>query len=147
LGNSVTTISREDESEIVATIHWNIVNKNTITMNGKTQNIDEVFPKSKALSRYLDSPSPSHSEYRNVSRSRVYTTADGEKFKWKNTIKLYVSVGALLSLRYSNDFSTESYSTVCIRKRAEHSNILPNLIRRTQGYKVYPRYLVNGPPS
>ncbi|KAB5591481.1 hypothetical protein CTheo_5085 [Ceratobasidium theobromae] len=82
LGNRITTITRGDDSEVVAVIHWNLITKNTITMDGKTQTFDEVFPKPKKLSR-----------------SRVYTTAGGEKFRWKNTIKLYcISESTGLSL-------------------------------------------------
>ncbi|CAE6430235.1 hypothetical protein ACGC1H_001208 [Rhizoctonia solani] len=72
LKNITTTITRAEESDVVAVIHWNVTDKNEITMNGITKRINDVFPKTKTLGR-----------------SRVYTTPDGEKFKWKNLIKLY----------------------------------------------------------
>ncbi|CAE6432586.1 unnamed protein product [Rhizoctonia solani] len=72
LKNITTTITRADESDIVAIIHWNVLNKNEITMNGVTQRINDIFPKPNKLGR-----------------TRVYTTADGEQFKWMNFIKLY----------------------------------------------------------
>ncbi|CAE6424586.1 hypothetical protein RSOLAG22IIIB_06798 [Rhizoctonia solani] len=72
LKNITTTITRADESNIIAVVHWNIKHKNEVTINGITQRINDVFPKTKALGR-----------------SRVYTTPNGERFKWKNVIKLY----------------------------------------------------------
>ncbi|CAE6528005.1 unnamed protein product [Rhizoctonia solani] len=70
LGPSQTTIKREDS--VIATIQWNLVKGSTITINGKTSAIDEVFPRSGALSV-----------------TRVWTTSNGEQFKWKDSMKLY----------------------------------------------------------
>ncbi|CAE6432580.1 unnamed protein product [Rhizoctonia solani] len=70
--NFTTTITRANESDVVAVIHWSLLNKDKITMNGVTQNINDVFPRSKKLGT-----------------SRVYTTAAGEQFKWKYTTRLY----------------------------------------------------------
>ncbi|CAE7161112.1 unnamed protein product [Rhizoctonia solani] len=72
LKNHTTTITRGEESDIVAVIHWNVVEKNEITMNGITQRINDVFPKPNK-----------------IKRTRVYTAPSGEKFRWKNTVKLY----------------------------------------------------------
>ncbi|KAB5591470.1 hypothetical protein CTheo_5074 [Ceratobasidium theobromae] len=80
LGNSETIIKRGNQ--IVATIQWKIFHKDTITMDGRTTTINEVFPRSKKLST-----------------SRVYTMPSGEQFKWKDTSKLYcVSVDTGLNL-------------------------------------------------
>ncbi|CAE6509865.1 unnamed protein product [Rhizoctonia solani] len=70
--NETTTITRADESDIVAVVHWNAIGKNTITMNGITQNINDVFPHSSK-----------------TKSSRLVTTEDGETLKWKYTVKLY----------------------------------------------------------
>ncbi|KAF8599232.1 hypothetical protein BDV93DRAFT_511791 [Ceratobasidium sp. AG-I] len=70
VGNSETTITRKEE--IIATIQWKPFARNTLTMNGITSTVQDVFPRSKA-----------------ISTSRVYTTAEGLKFKWKGTEKLY----------------------------------------------------------
>ncbi|KAJ1310743.1 hypothetical protein OPQ81_009265 [Rhizoctonia solani] len=75
LKDANTTITRADESDVVAVIHWNALRKNELTMKGTTVRVDDVFPKTKRLNL--------------GSRSRVYTTADGEKFEWKYTIRLY----------------------------------------------------------
>ncbi|CAE6486682.1 unnamed protein product [Rhizoctonia solani] len=72
LKNITTTITRADESDIVAVIHWNLLDKNEITMNGMTQRVIDVFPRVKTMGR-----------------SRMYTASDGEKFTWKNSMKLY----------------------------------------------------------
>ncbi|KAG8762419.1 hypothetical protein FRC11_009501, partial [Ceratobasidium sp. 423] len=80
LGPSQTTITRGDS--VIATIQWNLVKGSTITMNGKTSPIDEVFPRSGALSV-----------------SRVWTTLNGEQIKWKGSARLYcVSVEGGLNL-------------------------------------------------
>ncbi|KAH7330664.1 hypothetical protein B0J17DRAFT_679051 [Rhizoctonia solani] len=72
LKNYTTTITRADESDVVAVIHWSVVHKDKITMNGVTQTIDDAFPKSRKLGI-----------------SRVHTTAEGEQFKWKYSTRLY----------------------------------------------------------
>ncbi|KAJ1310720.1 hypothetical protein OPQ81_009243 [Rhizoctonia solani] len=80
LGDSETTIKRGDR--IIATIQWKIFHKSTLTMGGKSFAINEVFPRSKQMST-----------------SRVYTMPNGEKFKWKDSSKLYcVSVNSGLNL-------------------------------------------------
>ncbi|KAJ1307832.1 hypothetical protein OPQ81_001914 [Rhizoctonia solani] len=80
LGPSQTTIKRGDS--VIATIQWNLVKGSTITINGRTSPIDEVFPRSGTLSM-----------------SRIWTTSNGEQFKWKDSAKLYcVSVGSGLNL-------------------------------------------------
>ncbi|KAJ1310753.1 hypothetical protein OPQ81_009275 [Rhizoctonia solani] len=113
LKNVTTTITRADESDVVAVIHWNVLDKNEITMNGTTQRIIDVFPKTKT-----------------VGRTRVYTTADGEKFKWKNTIKLYCvseSTGLNIATYYKTLFGSfrEKKSTLDIAPSALHlSDIL-----------------------
>ncbi|KAG9126335.1 hypothetical protein FRC07_003856 [Ceratobasidium sp. 392] len=56
-------------------------------MNGKTSAIKEIMPKPKMLST-----------------SRVYTAADGQKFKWKDSKKLYVNTGFHLATYYRNSF-------------------------------------------
>ncbi|KDN38440.1 hypothetical protein RSAG8_09534, partial [Rhizoctonia solani AG-8 WAC10335] len=113
LKNITTTVTRADESDIVAVIHWNVMDKNEITMNGTTQRINDVFPKTKKLGR-----------------SRVYTTQYGEKFKWKNTIKLYC-VSELTGLNIATYYRTffgglrEKKSTLDIAPSALHlSDIL-----------------------
>ncbi|KAG8687524.1 hypothetical protein FRC11_007082 [Ceratobasidium sp. 423] len=78
LGDSETTIRRGDQ--VVATIQWKTFSKSTLTMGGKVAPINEVFPRSKQL-------------------STIYTMPNGEKFKWKDTLKLYcVSVDTGLNL-------------------------------------------------
>ncbi|KDN48654.1 hypothetical protein RSAG8_02641, partial [Rhizoctonia solani AG-8 WAC10335] len=80
LGPSQTTIKRGDT--VIATIQWNLVKGSTISINGKTSPIDEVFPRSGTLTM-----------------SRVWTAANGERFKWKDSAKLYcVSVETGLNL-------------------------------------------------
>ncbi|CAE6506857.1 unnamed protein product [Rhizoctonia solani] len=80
LGDSETTIKRGDQ--IVATVQWKTFNKSMLTMGGKSTPIKEVFPRCKQLST-----------------SRIYTMSNGERFKWKDTSKLYcVSVDTGLNL-------------------------------------------------
>ncbi|CUA68541.1 hypothetical protein RSOLAG22IIIB_03579 [Rhizoctonia solani] len=69
-GPSQTTIKRGET--VIATIQWNLVKGSNISMNDKTSAIDEVFPRSGALSM-----------------SRVWTTTTGEQLKWKDSVKLY----------------------------------------------------------
>ncbi|CEL58366.1 hypothetical protein RSOLAG1IB_03112 [Rhizoctonia solani AG-1 IB] len=110
--NITTTITRGDES-VVAVIRWNVLDKNEITMNGITQRVIDIFPRSKALTR-----------------SRVYTTADGEIFKWKNSTKLYCvseNTGLNLATYYKSLFAMfrEKKSTLDIAPSAVHlSDIL-----------------------
>ncbi|CAE6430850.1 unnamed protein product [Rhizoctonia solani] len=107
LKNITTTVTRADESDIVAVIHWNVMDKNEITMNGTTRRINDVFPKTKKLGR-----------------SRVYTTQYGEKFKWKNTIKLYASKHATYYRTFFGGLR-EKKSTLDIAPSALHlSDIL-----------------------
>ncbi|CUA73464.1 hypothetical protein RSOLAG22IIIB_10820 [Rhizoctonia solani] len=70
LGGSNTTIKKGDQ--ILAVIHWKAFQQSTITWNGQTTTIKEIFPRSKALST-----------------SRIYTAPSGEQFKWKCSPKLY----------------------------------------------------------
>ncbi|CAE6493543.1 unnamed protein product [Rhizoctonia solani] len=80
LGSSDTTIKKGDQT--LAIVHWKPFQRSTITWNGRTTTIKEIFPRSTALST-----------------SRVYTIPSGEKFKWKNSSKLYcVSVDTGLNL-------------------------------------------------
>ncbi|KAH7330668.1 hypothetical protein B0J17DRAFT_159945 [Rhizoctonia solani] len=51
LKNITTTITRADESDIVAVIHWNVLDKNEITMSGVTRRINDLFPKPNRLGR------------------------------------------------------------------------------------------------
>ncbi|CAE6530602.1 unnamed protein product [Rhizoctonia solani] len=70
--SETTTITRADESDVVAVIHWNAIEKNTITMNGTTRKIGDVFPRTSRLGS-----------------SRLVIAEDGEMFKWNYTTKLY----------------------------------------------------------
>ncbi|CAE6402117.1 unnamed protein product [Rhizoctonia solani] len=70
LGGSETTVKRGDQ--ILATIHWKAFKRSTITWNGQTTTIKEIFPRA-----------------RKFSMSRIYTTSTGEQFKWKDKGKLY----------------------------------------------------------
>ncbi|CAE6448653.1 unnamed protein product [Rhizoctonia solani] len=80
LGRSETTIKRGDQ--LLATIHWQVFSTSTITWNGQTTKIKEIFPRSRMLSV-----------------SRIYTTPGGEKIKWKDKARLYcVSVDTGLNL-------------------------------------------------
>ncbi|CUA73463.1 hypothetical protein RSOLAG22IIIB_10819 [Rhizoctonia solani] len=80
LGGSETTVKRGDQ--VLATIHWKWFLRSTITWDGQTTKIDEIFPRSRRLSV-----------------SRIYTTPSGEKFKWKDKARLYcVSVDTGLNL-------------------------------------------------
>ncbi|CAE7182664.1 unnamed protein product [Rhizoctonia solani] len=80
LGSSDTTITKG--GQILAVIHWKAFQRNTITWNGQTTPISEIFPRPKALST-----------------SRVYTAPSGEQFKWKSSTKLYcVSADTRLNL-------------------------------------------------
>ncbi|CUA74369.1 hypothetical protein RSOLAG22IIIB_11157 [Rhizoctonia solani] len=71
LGGSETTVKRGDQ--VLATIHWKLFLRSTITWDGQTTKINEIFPRSRRLSL-----------------SRIYTTPSGEKFKWKDKARLYV---------------------------------------------------------
>ncbi|CAE7182659.1 unnamed protein product [Rhizoctonia solani] len=80
LGGSETTIKRGDQ--LLAIIHWKLFLRSTITWNGQTTKIGEIFPRS-----------------RTFSVSRIYTMPSGEKFKWKDKARLYcVSVDTGLNL-------------------------------------------------
>ncbi|CAE6439977.1 unnamed protein product [Rhizoctonia solani] len=70
--SETTTITRADDSDIVAIIYWNAVEKNAITINGITQKVNDVFPKTSKMGS-----------------SRLVMTGDGETFKWNYTTKLY----------------------------------------------------------
>ncbi|CAE6530067.1 unnamed protein product [Rhizoctonia solani] len=69
-GNSDVTIMRGDK--IIAVIHWKWFERSTLTMNGKTTKISEVFPRPKKMSN-----------------SRVYTMPDGYQFQWKGLDMIY----------------------------------------------------------
>ncbi|KAH7337498.1 hypothetical protein B0J17DRAFT_629076 [Rhizoctonia solani] len=80
IGGSDTTIKKGGQT--IATIHWKSFQRSTITWNGQTTTIREMFPRSGALST-----------------SRIYTGPSGEQFKWKSSSKLYcVSVDTGLNL-------------------------------------------------
>ncbi|KAG9126336.1 hypothetical protein FRC07_003857 [Ceratobasidium sp. 392] len=86
LHDSVTTITRQGQT--TATIQWKVFGKSTLTMNGQTNPFNVVMPRPKAMST-----------------SRVYTTADGQKFKWKDSKKLYCvseDTGLNLATYYRN---------------------------------------------
>ncbi|KAH7330679.1 hypothetical protein B0J17DRAFT_679145 [Rhizoctonia solani] len=72
LKNFTTTITRANGSDVVALLHWSVLDSDEITMNGVTRKINDIFPKPDS-----------------VGRTRVYTTAEGEQFKWKYSLKLY----------------------------------------------------------
>ncbi|CAE6409273.1 unnamed protein product [Rhizoctonia solani] len=106
LGPSQTTIKRG--GNVIATIQWNLVKGSTITMSGKTNPIDEVFPRSGTLSM-----------------SRIWTTSSGEQFKWKDSAKLYcVSVESGLNLAtYDRTYFSlfrDKKSTLDISSNAAH---------------------------
>ncbi|CAE6410916.1 unnamed protein product [Rhizoctonia solani] len=98
LGGSETTIKRG--SQLLATIHWKAFLRSTITWNGQTTKINEIFPRSRMLSVYGLSSSYEIPKVINaLCRSRIYTTPGGEKFKWKDKARLYcVSVDTGLNL-------------------------------------------------
>ncbi|CAE7148978.1 unnamed protein product [Rhizoctonia solani] len=73
LGNSDVTIMRGDE--LIAVIHWKWLEPSTLTMNGKTAKINEVFPRPEKLSLSV--------------LSRVYTMPDGYQFRWKGLDMVY----------------------------------------------------------
>ncbi|CAE6452730.1 unnamed protein product [Rhizoctonia solani] len=106
LGPSQTTIKRGES--VIATIQWNLVKGSTITINGKSSTIDEVFPRSGALST-----------------SRIWTTSNGEQFKWKDSAKLYcVSMESGLNLAtYDRTYFSlfrDKKSTLDISANASH---------------------------
>ncbi|CAE6440120.1 unnamed protein product [Rhizoctonia solani] len=103
LGDSETTIKKNDQ--VLATIQWKTFHKSTLTMRGKTVTINEVFPRSKQMST-----------------SRIYTMPNGERFKWKDTSKLYcVSVDSGLNL--ATYYRTSLY---LIRNKKSTLDILHN---------------------
>ncbi|CAE7233817.1 unnamed protein product [Rhizoctonia solani] len=83
LGNSDVTIMRGEE--LIAIIHWKWVERSTLTMNGKTTKINEVFPRPKKLST-----------------SRIYTMSDGYQFQWKGTDQIY-------AINVENDLNIATY--------------------------------------
>ncbi|KAG9078614.1 hypothetical protein FS749_009332 [Ceratobasidium sp. UAMH 11750] len=83
-----TTIKKQGGT--IATIHWKVFGKSTLTMDGKTSILKEVLPKPRIMSS-----------------SRVYTCADGRRFKWKGSKKLYCvseDTGLTLATYYCNPF-------------------------------------------
>ncbi|CAE6440023.1 unnamed protein product, partial [Rhizoctonia solani] len=68
-GGGTTTIKRN--GQILAIIKWGVFSRGELTMGGMTASLSEVFPRSGALSS-----------------SRVFTTANGERLKWKDKSKL-----------------------------------------------------------
>ncbi|CAE6425575.1 unnamed protein product [Rhizoctonia solani] len=70
MGNSDVTIMRGEE--VIAVIHWKWFEQSTLTMNNRTTELDEVFPRPKKMSP-----------------SRVYTMPDGSQFKWKGADMIY----------------------------------------------------------
>ncbi|KAF8599225.1 hypothetical protein BDV93DRAFT_526180 [Ceratobasidium sp. AG-I] len=70
LGTRITTISRS--GRVIATITWNVMDKDRLSFEGRDEEMKVIFPKPRA-----------------VSTSRVYTTASGRSFKWKNDRRLY----------------------------------------------------------
>ncbi|CAE6439422.1 unnamed protein product [Rhizoctonia solani] len=113
VSNETTTITRADDLDVVAVIHWKTIEKNEITMNGITRKINDVFPHS--------------SKWRT---SRLITTGDGEVFKWKYTSKLYCmsqSTGLNVATYYHILFADRrsNKSTIYIIPNAvQHSDIL-----------------------
>ncbi|CAE6439029.1 unnamed protein product [Rhizoctonia solani] len=80
LGGSDTTIKRGDQ--VLATIHWKVFKRSTITWDGETMFIKEIFPRTGRFST-----------------SRIHTAQTGEKLKWKDKGKLYcVSADSGLNL-------------------------------------------------
>ncbi|KAG9104696.1 hypothetical protein FRC06_000083 [Ceratobasidium sp. 370] len=83
-----TTIKKRGET--IATIQWKVFGKDTLTMDGGTSPIKEVLPRPRVFST-----------------SRVYTCADGQQFKWKDSKKLYCvseDTGLNLATYYRNPF-------------------------------------------
>ncbi|KAG8683005.1 hypothetical protein FRC08_014586, partial [Ceratobasidium sp. 394] len=86
--NRESTVTRGDQT--IATVQWKVFGKSTLTMNGNISTIKEILPRSKRFST-----------------SRVYTSADGQKFKWKDSRKLYcvsIDTGLHLATYYRNPF-------------------------------------------
>ncbi|KAF8761199.1 CoA-dependent acyltransferase, partial [Rhizoctonia solani] len=116
--NEITTITRGDDLDVVAVIHWNASENNTITMNGITRKVNDVFPK------------PSKWSTTAPQSSRLVTTEDGEVFKWKYTLKLYcmsentgLNVATYYHVLFANLRSAKS--TIDIAPSAvQHSDIL-----------------------
>ncbi|CAE7063078.1 unnamed protein product [Rhizoctonia solani] len=72
--NEVTTVTRANELDIIAVIHWNSIGMNTVTMDGKIRDLNDVFPRSGKSS---------------ISRLVTIGDRDEDKFKWHFTTKLY----------------------------------------------------------
>ncbi|KAF8594641.1 hypothetical protein BDV93DRAFT_549157, partial [Ceratobasidium sp. AG-I] len=70
LGKLETTVSRQGET--IATIQWKLFARSTMTMGGTTRPLHEVFPRASKWTT-----------------SRIYTTSDGRRLKWKDEAKLY----------------------------------------------------------
>ncbi|KAH7330609.1 hypothetical protein B0J17DRAFT_678802 [Rhizoctonia solani] len=86
MGNSDVTVMRGEE--LIATIHWKWFERSMLTMNGRTTNIGDVFPRPKKLSS-----------------SRVFTMPDDYQFKWKGVDRIYavnVETGLNIATYYQN---------------------------------------------
>ncbi|KAG8768897.1 hypothetical protein FRC12_005285 [Ceratobasidium sp. 428] len=68
---SVTTVSRV--GAVIATIEWHEFGTPNLTFEGRIGPLKELFPKSRHV----------------LSKSRIYTTQSGVRFKWKHGGKLY----------------------------------------------------------
>ncbi|KAL5640576.1 hypothetical protein ACGC1H_001149 [Rhizoctonia solani] len=88
-GNSDVTITRGDE--VIAVIHWKWFERSTLTMNGKTTKINEVFPRPKK-----------------IFNSRVYTMPDGYQFQWRGLDMIY-AVNVQTNLNVATYYQNEMY--------------------------------------
>ncbi|CAE7184999.1 unnamed protein product [Rhizoctonia solani] len=103
LGGTQTTITQGNR--VIATIQWNILKSDTVTIDDRTSTIKEAFPKLKLLST-----------------SRTYTTLSGERFKWKGTSRLCcvsVETRGTLAIYERSVFSR-------VRRKPYVLNILPD---------------------
>ncbi|CUA71350.1 hypothetical protein RSOLAG22IIIB_04563 [Rhizoctonia solani] len=126
--SETTTITRADESDIIAIIHWNATEKNTVTMNGITHKMGDMFPRSS----------------NGVSRRVII--GEGETFKWNYTTKLYcmseatgLNVATYYHVLFANHRSKKSTIDIA-QSAAQHSDILVVswMIMAKEGLDGYP---------
>ena len=48
--NETTTVTRANDLDVIGVIHWNSVGMNTVTMDGVTRDLNDVFPRSGRMS-------------------------------------------------------------------------------------------------
>ncbi|CAE6472599.1 unnamed protein product [Rhizoctonia solani] len=106
--NSTTTIKRNDQ--VLAIIKWGVFGGSELTMGGMSAPLNDVFPRAGKLSS-----------------SRIFTTADGERLKWKYKSKL-----KCVSPDSGHSLATYDYKLFAgIRNKKSTLNISPDATHLT----------------